>query len=262
MMNLLVLKAEVKRWLILVKRYPISFIASAGSLYLIFLGMFFGSGSARRDPMVMADVLVGYLMWIFVFSALGDFSDLIIDESLTGTYEQLCINQVSIMWILFCRALTRLFTSLLIIITNLLIITVTTGIKLNLNFIPVLVILGLSILGLYGFGFMLAALALIFKRIGPVVSVLQYIFLFLTGAIISLENFPKIIKAIGESLPLTAGIEAMRMSAVAQIPLREIVNTPIFGNLLLSAVIYIFLGAITFIAADNYGKKKGLLGQY
>lgn len=84
-LKLLVLIAELKRWLILIQRYPIEFISSAGSLYLIFLGMFFGSGSARTvGPQVMADTLVGYLMWMFVFSAIGDLSHSIIDESLTG----------------------------------------------------------------------------------------------------------------------------------------------------------------------------------
>jgi ABC-2 type transport system permease protein len=259
----LALKAEIKRWIILVKRYPVSFISSAGALYIIFMGMFFGSGSARTvGPQVMGDTLVGYLMWIFVFSAIGDLSDTIISESLTGTYEHLCITRVSNIWILICRAITQMLSSFLLISFNLILITITTGIKLNIEFFPVVVILGLSLLGLYGFGFMLAALALIFKRIGPIASVLQYVLLFITGAIIPLNKFPPIIRLIGQSLPLSAGIEAMQMSAIDHHPLQYVVQEPVFTRLLFGAVIYVLLGIIAFISSDGYARKKGLLGQY
>ena len=247
----------------MVKRYPVSFISSAGSLYIIFMGMFFGSGSARIEgPQVMGDTLVGYLMWIFVFSAIGDLSDTIINESLTGTYEQLCITRVSNIWILICRSMTHMFSSFMLTAFNLILITITTGIRLNIEFLPVVVILGLSLLGLYGFGFMLAALALIFKRIGPIASVLQYVLLFMTGAIIPLDGFPPIIRQIGQILPLSAGIEAMQMSAIDHHPLHYIVQETVFIRLLLGAVIYVLLGIITFFASDGYARKKGLLGQY
>lgn len=136
------------------------------------------------------------------------------------------------------------------------------GDKTKSGVMPVGVILGLSVLGLYGFGFMLAALALIFKRVGPVATVLQYILLFITGAIIPLENFPVIIRTIGQTLPLSAGIKAMQMSVIERLPLAAIIRDPVFSNLLLSTVIYVFLGLTAFMVADRFARQKGLLGQY
>lgn len=261
--RLLVFKAELMRWLILIKRYPIVYISSIVSLYIVFLGIFFGSGNINRfGPQIMADTLIGYLMWMFVLSAIGDLSSSIINEALTGTYEQLSINPVGSTWILFSRSITRILDSLILVVFNLVLITSTTGIRLDIKVGPTLLILLLSILGLYGFGFILASLALIFKRIGPIAQVLQYAFLFLTGAIIPLENFPEIIKVISSSLPLTSGIKAMQLLINDQYPLSQVLREPVFSNLLINSSIYVFAGILILFIADIIARKKGLLGQY
>ncbi|MBK9499177.1 MAG: hypothetical protein IPO06_07360 [Leptospiraceae bacterium] len=108
---LLILKAEVKRDYIYLKRYPLEIISFLFFMYIILLAVFFGFsqltiGSAsllNREKMI-----IGYCLMQFVLSTQMGWSGQIQNESQTGTLEQLSISGHSLGEVLLARGLAQL----------------------------------------------------------------------------------------------------------------------------------------------------------
>ncbi len=53
----------------------------------------------------------------------------------------------------------------------------TTGKWMNLDFVSLVPLLAITLLGAYGFGFALGGLALVFKRIQALFQIMQFVFI-------------------------------------------------------------------------------------
>jgi len=118
--------------------------------------------------------------------------------------------------------------------------------------------LGVTLIGMYGLGFAFAGLALLVKRTGQLVFLIQIALLFLTGAIIPVTSLPPIIGFFSKLIPLTWGIDIARRSVGDMGSIR----VDHWLGLIAASSICLVFGLVTFSLAYDRARRDGLLGQY
>ncbi len=262
---MLILKAEFNRHWIQMKRYPFEPVANVVTLFILFMIIVSGFKPLQNSTGVgnfnktVAGAIIGYVMWFFVVMALSNFSNKLEEEAKLGTLEQLCMASKSLILVISGRLVTDFFYNLFIIAALFLLLTLSTGVALNLN-AWLLVPLCLTVLGLYGFGFVIGSLSLLFKRIGEVRSIIQIVFLFL--AIAPLDSLSPPIRAAAMFLPLIQGIDVMRSVAVDSQPFFDPLILHRLLLVALNSFIYLIVGIGIFRAAERSAFNRGLLAHY
>ncbi len=265
MRYLLFFKAEIKRSFILLSRYPFQLITGIIASYIAFMGVFYGFAGMKifDNPSISPGFLItGFLMWQCAMGAVSDMPGEIMGESQRGTLEEILISVINPIYFLSARALAGLLIDIIWIIIFFSIISFTTGVFLHISLFPTIITLLFVIAGLYGFGFLLAGLALIFKQLGPILGILNMVFLLFTGAIVPLEGFPKIIQGLAHSLPLTDGLKILRMVILEGKSLLYVINNGDMIRLVVNSLIYLILGIITFKWCYKEARKRGVIGHY
>lgn len=261
----LLLKAEFKVSFILISRYPFQLITGIIASYITFMGLFYGFQGLKvfeNSSYSPGSLIIGFLIWQYAMSAIGDMSQEIMSESQTGTLEEIIISVINPLYFLSARTLALLLIDTLWVIFLLSIISLTTGVFLHIPFFPTIIIFFLIVTGLYGLGFTLAGLALIFKRLGPILSILNIVLLLFTGVILPLEGFPVIIQCLAHSLPLTDGLSILRMVILEDKGLLYVIKDGGMIKLILNSSCYLFLGIVSFKWCYREALKKGVIGHY
>ncbi|MEW6685579.1 MAG: ABC transporter permease [Candidatus Edwardsbacteria bacterium] len=265
---LLLFKAELKRSLLMMKRYPIETVTSVVVLYMFFMIFFLAGkmvgGTSPSSPIVlgktMGGLILGYVMWFFAIIAITEMSWGISQEAQAGTLEQVYMTSFGPVAVFLARFLADLLPNLIIITILLFLLMVSTGIYLSFPLFSTLLVVGLTILGLYGFGFILGGMALIFKRIGQVAQVLQFVFLFL--AMTPVEKLPSSIQIFAQTLPLTQGVKVMRLVILEHRALSQLQMLKEIAILIINSFGYLVLGILVYLWMDRIARNKGLLSHY
>lgn len=255
--------AELRREALLLVRYPVQSLMSVLVLYIVFLGLVFagrfiaGSSLPLGSPSIAA-AIVGYLLWFFALIAIDTMSQTLQEEAQVGTLEQLCLARWSLPLILALRLSVATLVSALQVAALLGLLLVTTGAPIALR--PALTIpLLLTVIGLAGFGYGLAALTLLFKRIGNAVTLMQFALLFLTFIPVDRLTGPP--QLVAWALPLAQGVYALRAVAVDGASL-AVLAWPQLVGLMANALVYLVLGLAVFRRAERLARQKGLLSHY
>lgn len=263
--HIFILLEEIKRTFIYTKRYWLDFSAGFGMMYILFLGLYYGISKAEILPTrsVVDFLLTGYLVWcIFGMNAIVQISSEIMTESSEGTLEQLYMSPLGIVKILFCRMIGGIVRGIVVFIIMVLGIFIATGKFLTFIQVWLIIPLLLTLIGLYGAGFILAGLSLIFKRIQTLLGVLLWGLFFCSGAVFPLKLIPPIIQIFGYLLPLTQGLKVLRMMVIDQKSLIYVFQTGDLGLLILNSSIYFTCGLLIFKLADKFARNQGIIGHY
>ncbi|MEM2417120.1 MAG: ABC transporter permease [Nitrososphaerota archaeon] len=209
-----VIKAEIFKFYFDLKRYLFNYICGFVTTAIFLIGIYWGIYYlfARRGEEI---AFIGLLLWIFVSSGLSDLTNHLNEEKYLGTLERISIVKSSLLSILIARCFVNfLFTAIrifliatfLYIIFHPPLVFLFTSLK---KFLIILLVGALIIISIYGFGFLIGSLALIFKRVGALVPILEYFILFFSGIIIPFEKMPLFIKFFSYILPMTWGIKVL-----------------------------------------------------
>lgn len=260
-------RAEAVRSVLLTIRYPIELFVGLFIMYMLFMGLFLGARSLVGDPQVLSASLDGfiisYVMWFFVISAIGRLAFHIESEAQMGVLEQIFLTYPRMLSLMLIRSAVDFCTSLLVVTVLLLSIMATTGKWLAIgtgNILQILVLLVITVAGIYGFGLIFAGLALVFKRIGQIGSIMQFAFFFL--AYFPVEQLTGWLKVALYSLPLTLGVNLIKTVVVE--------HGSVFGGpkpwlllcLVINSVAYLLVGSVVFLICERKSRMDGRLGQY
>ena len=244
--------AEFWRNLLGLRRYPMELVGGVVTLslifYLLFLGARFLAGPGAEFGGRLEAVLVGYLLWTFTLFAYNSLSFGLMEESQTGTLEQVFLTPYGPIPLFLVRNLAGLFTQGILVFLIALVLMALTGARLS--FAPLVVLPFLAVLlGGYGLGFAMGALALLYKRIGQLLGLSQFLLLFLLQAP---GGFPFLL------LPLAPGAALAREMLAGGAPLEATALLLAFLN----GFLYLGLGLFLFKLAVHRAKKLGLLHGY
>jgi ABC-2 type transport system permease protein len=267
-----ILRAEMTKYKGTFKRYYLDTIGEIVSYTILIVGLFYTIFQEMNwTNQSLFQLLIGIFIWYIAIQAISNFGHLLQDEMEIGTLEQIFLTRTSLVKMLFGRAIgTFLFSSLggiVLIFVCFILISLFSDIsfsswKMNLSWFSLLIILMITMLGVYGFAFLLAGLSLVFKRIGVITVVFHYLFLFFTGITLADKKLPWILDSFSQFLPITWGVVNLKQIILSSQSLVQIVTHPDFFYLCLNTLAYLTLGLLLFRFLSKRARKTGNLGQY
>ena len=260
-MYLLVLGNEIVKGLLHVWRYRINFLAQLAMFGFLFVGIGFLMGRGRMDDAALPSMLVGFVVWYYAFMAILSMSTSLATEAQTGTLEQAYISPAPPAWIFTGRALATLVSTTLMGSVMAGALVLIFGLRLTVG-LAALPIFAMTLLGVFGFGFMIGGATLAFKRVDAVGNLAQNTLLFMNGTLLPVDHFPGWMAAIANTLPTTRGIAALRAAVIDHQPLSRLWDDGTLPGLALHSAVYLFAGWLTFTWCERYARRHGTLGHY
>lgn len=260
----IVLKAELNKYLLEIKNYYPDHIGNLVTTYIFFMGFFLmlkNNGLKANEVNEVSKAFIGFIIWFFSISVIFEASATISEEKRIGTLEQILIKPAGIIKIILCRSICWTIVSFLevFILFGFIFFTTNIHINFNINIFPIFII---TLIGLHGFGFILAGLTILFTKTASFSSILQYFLLFFTGAIIPTDQLPIILKVISKTLPLTIGIEMSQSLINQNFTMFSLFYDQKFYGLILNSFIYFIIGLTLFKYTLAYSKKNGTMKRY
>lgn len=258
MRYLVLFKTMLKQEFILMRRYLFNFISGLIAIYIIFLLIFLGAralgGGAPGFGATLDAIVVGFLVWTFALFTYSDMAQGMVREAQEGTLEQLYMSPLGFTRVCLFRSVSSFSITLTFNVVILLLMMATTGRWLHLDVISLLPLILLTLAGVCGIGFIMAGLALVFKRLESFIGILQFA---MVGLIVApIDRFP-----ILRYLPLAEGSRLIRGVMAEGLS----IGTLPIGDLLFLAIntaFYFGGGLLVFNLLLKTAKNRGLLGHY
>jgi len=218
-------------------------------------------GQGQLDPDQMAHMFVGYLAWYYALSAIGDLAWGLRGEINAGTLEQMSMSPAPIGLTL----MGRVFSNLLINTVQLLIQGIAFRLLFGLS-VPMswqaVAVLGLTVAGILGLGFLIAGATLVFKQFESFANLVQNGLLFLNGTILPVETMPSWLAGAARVLPSTQGIIVLRRVILDGRSLASVWQDGSLVWLTVHSTLFVAAGWAAFSYCERIAKRQGSLGQY
>jgi ABC-2 type transport system permease protein len=255
------LVGEVRKNILTSWTYKANIIISLFTLGFIFIGVVFFVGGGDLSPEKVGPALLGYLVWMYAMTAIGDLSYGIRGEISAGTLEQLAMSPAPTGLLLIGRVIaTLLITTVEVIILGIILqLLMGLHIPLRLEALPAMLI---NLLGVCGFGFIIAGATLIFKQVESLGNLLGNALAFLNGAFLPISALPVWMAVISKSLPTTLGILVIREITIEGKSLSATWADGSLVGLTINSLIYFLAGWFIFMYCERVAKNRGSLGQY
>jgi len=251
------LKANVIKEYIELKRYLTNTIAFIFTFYIIFLAAFFGimiiGDPANFDTSVQYSI-ISVVFWSLSMMTMNFIGFSIVTEATRGTLEQLYMSPMGVWKIMLTRIIAQFSLQFVIMIILLFAVMLTSGQWLNLNPMTTVPILIVTMISMIGVSFMIAGLAVIVKQIQAFLQIFQFVLMGLV--FVPLTVAPYLVFA-----PFVKGVNMVRQVMMEDLTLAQLSITD-YGILVLNAFVYLVLGLFVFNRCSKIAMKKGLLGQY
>jgi ABC-2 type transport system permease protein len=252
-------KTIFRRELTMMTRYVINTLSGLLSIYLFFVLIFLGmqnlSGYMTGDTLsgTLEGTIVGFFVWTFTIFAYSDLSWNLIGEAQAGTLEQLYLTPFGFKWVCASTVVSNFFLNLIPHTIFLVAMMATTGRWLHINFLSLIPLLAITVLGAYGFGFALGGLALVFKRIQALFQIIQFVFLAFLLVPIRVPWAKFLPLSLGNSLLYDVMVKGV---SFWRLPLQNILMACVVG------LAYLAIGLVIFARCERVAKDRGLLGHY
>lgn len=253
-----VLRAVLAKCLIEMKRYAFNSVSGLITMYIVFLLLFMGAkfvgAEAFQTGGSLEGMVVSYLVWMMAIQAYQDLAYEISSEAEMGTLEQLYLCPLGFAWVNGSFLIARFLVNLIFTGVVLTLMMLTTGRWLNLDVISMLPLIVITVAAAYGLGFLLAGLAVVFKRIQNSFQILTFGLVAFVIAPISRYPWVKL-------LPLSLGNDLMRRVMVDgtrlwQLPGAEVALATAVG------LAYFLAGLLAFSQCTRVARDRGMLGHY
>ncbi|MBS3815930.1 MAG: hypothetical protein KGY76_00005 [Candidatus Thermoplasmatota archaeon] len=250
----IILYSVVKKYFIELKRYFLNTLMTMIGIFILFMLVFFGLRSFDAGTETLQGTIIGFAMWIFAVMAYSEMSWGLLQEARDGTLEQLYLTPSSFRRISAYRVLGSFIFQFVLFLAFLSIMMVVTGQYLRLN--PgVVILVGLTLLSVYGIGYMMGGLSLVFKKVQAGNQILQFMFI-LFLVLPTITDHPIIY-----FVPISWGNFLINKMMVGGLTLLDFTLIE-YGILLLNSFAYLIVGLIIFRVMEKIAKKRGLLGHY
>lgn len=258
MRHIVLLKAMMKKNFLIVRRYPFNLISGLVSLFIIFLVLFYGAktliGGNPAFGNTLPGIVVGFMLWSFVIFAFSDLTWDFINEAQQGTLEQLYMSPLGFGWVSVSYVLTWLVINLTITLGMLFLMMATTGQWLHVDLTSLLPLMLLTVWGIYGLGFAMAGLALVFKQVQAAFQIFTFLWIVLIAA--PIDKFP-----ILKFLPLSWGTHLISRVMIGGESLFQMSLSDLLF-LITNSAVYFSLGYLAFKYFERVARDRGLLGHY
>ncbi len=262
MLFLTTFRGELYRQQALWRTYRVSFIGQliANSLVFIVLSLTFQAVATQQGVAYSAQQqtasLIGVLIWNICGRSMGALPFMVQQEAQQGTLEHFLLTSTNFFTSLCQRiAAVTLFQLLeTIVIGTLIALALRLPLFPTISSIPILL---LTTIGAWGAGFLFAGLALVYKSVGQVASLVANLSLFFTGALVPINSLDLIYPLLKYTFPMTWGIDLLRQSIIVG----DVTSSNFIGLLIKSLTLFL-LGFSVFQWGYLRARRYGTLSNY
>ena len=205
---LLAYPAEVVFWIVSPLLWVIPLIFQGKALIGALSSTSFGALAGTDE--YIPYVLIGAIVSTYMFSAVWSMGNSFRDETYYGTLEHILSSPVRPIFILIGKGVYNSILSTAFVIVQLAVCVFIFGLEITLiKILPIFLFLLLLIVGLYGIGFMAAALTRLVKEAHGLLHMFEYV-LFLFSPIRYPVEINPITRTISVFIPLTYALIALR----------------------------------------------------
>lgn len=253
---------ELQATLVLNGRYWLELVATWVGYLIVFVALFFGIQLITAGVGVSTwgqEAAIRYAIWVLCLTAIVGLPQKIQEEAMTGVLEQRFLAPKGGISSLIMSHIAGLllwsFGTMLVFFA--MVFVAGTPVIFDWGILPVVLLI---LLGIEGVGFLLAGLALLFKKIGAVTQLLQMALLGL--ALMPVDRLPTTWQQVVQTLPLAAGLPLLNDLLLSRIDFEAAVNRSDFWVLLVSSAVYLMVGLVGLHWAVRQARQHGLLSQY
>jgi len=249
-------KAVLYREYLIFVRYPANAIGGI-VISLFFFGLlFYGgrmiAGQALNDS--LEGIIVGYFLWTLSVGAYSGISNDIGSEVQWGTLERHVMTPFGFAPVALLKGVAKVVRTFITSGIILAAMLLMTGTRLQLPVGTIFVVSTLSIISVLGLGFAAGGIAVLYKRIGNWLNLLQFGFIVLISAPAFDLGWMRLLPlAQGSSLLQRTMIDGTRLWQFPLLDLTVLVGTA--GG-------YLLAGYVIFQVATRRARRLGVLGDY
>lgn len=189
-----------------IKIYWFNYLLGNLNVFFMFFGLFYAFSKNKQTDLEILMFLIGLMYWYFGVHAVDLISILIEEEIEQGTLEQLLMSRTHLAVSLFFRIVAQILFDLLKGVFVFALCMAAFGIDFSLiiswNFLLAVVVFFIGLFAMYGIGYMVAGVSLIYKQASSIASISSNLILFFTGATIPAAFFPYWVQTIMKLLPI------------------------------------------------------------
>ena len=239
-------------------RYWMNTATSLVILLILFLVFFYLPQAVVGSPIKGErenTIIIGYIIWVLTLIGFQSLPDSIVEESRTGTLEQLYMSHFRIEIIFFFELIYSFLLALVYSGVILGLIMLITGKYFSfLELIQVIPVALLMLSGVWGIAFVLAGLAVVFKRLESLYNLVQFL---LVGFVI--------LGAIQS--PVIYFMPISHATVMIHKLINEGYSLASFNSLdwiilCANSLCYFLLGIFIYKLCEKTAMKKALLGHY
>ena len=271
--NLLIVWNELVKNIKFLMAYPVIFVFWAifpifWFIPFIFQGQAFVGGLQSQSFAQITGteefipfIVIGAVLNSYVNTLLYGMGESIRREAVQGTLDYVFAAPCNKAYVLIGKALSESVSSTIFAISQLTISVLLFGMTFALEVIlPVLLIVILLILGLYGLSLVLAAVSLLHKQSHDVSETIGYVFYVFSPVRYPIESLPSWAQIIGKIIPLTYALIIVRSIMLLGAGLSEMYLEILV--LLLIDIFLIFAGFYMFNWMETRTKKSGTISHH
>jgi len=226
-----------------------------------------GSGSSAAFAQLtgsgnyMAFILIGAMVSNFIFSGLWGVGNSLREETYWGTMEYIIASPTHPLVILIGKTLAEAAVTTCIVVLQAAVISLLPfGIHFTVaKVLPVLALVGLLMVGFYGFAIAFAGFTLLIKEVHGWVHTLEWVF-FLFSPIRYPVQVNVITAVVSKLIPLTWALVAIR--GIIMLNQRDVHIWRISGVLILMDAVLLVGGYLTFVALERKTRRDGTVGMH
>jgi ABC-2 type transport system permease protein len=252
---------ETYKHLLIIWAYKFNFFTQMLMIGIVFIGITFFMTGGQPSSAQLAPALLGYLIWFYAIAAISDMSWGLREETQTGTLEQMYMSPLPTGVLMLGRSAASLLVSTLMVTVVGSLLALILGVHLPITW-AALPVFALTMIGLYGFAFVLAGATLVFKQVEALANMIQNLLLFLNGALLPVDRLPGWLEAIARTLPTTQGIIVLRQVVLDGRTLAQVWQEGSLVWLVVHTAFYFGVGWFFFKWCEKKAREQGVLGQY
>ncbi len=261
--------AFLKRDFLVATSYRTAFIMQTSSIllgvpFIFFISRFLGhsdNGLLREyNNNYFAFLLIGVALIDYLTVSLSTFNTSIRENQMMGTLEIIMLSPTSIAALVICSSLWGFcFTTMRFCLY--LLGGLVFGMDISqANLLSAIAILLLSIVSFSAIGILIASFTLVIKRGESLIAAVSAMSVVLGGVVFPTQTLPCWLEQLGQILPFTHALRAMRMAMLRGASLVDML--PQLQVLFLFAFVLAPLSLLVFRAALHHTKVRGSLATY
>lgn len=259
------IKAELINLIGEFKAYWLDNIFYNFNLFILFLGLFYGMDKGSQGSTEIVYFTIGIILWWYATTAIQSVSIIVQTEARHGTLEQIFMTKTNIIAIILCRLIANFLFETIQLVCVLLLCILSFGLignfDLSLNLLNAMINILIAVAGLWGIGYIVAGLSIIYKKVDAVARATSNLILFFSGLIIPITMVPQVFRLIARFFPFYWAMESIKKSTIDSSTLIGLFTAE-FASLAIVSLLWIIAGILCFRISVMKAVKEGTISHY